>query len=131
MKGDIENRADLETLLQHFYQKVFDDALIRHFFIEVVPLDLNSHLPVITNFWASVVLQEQGYRKNVLEVHQNINRLSPIEQKHLNRWVQLFTDTVDEYFDGPNAQLAKQRAQSIATMMLIKIHQPNPLKRSE
>ena len=39
-KRDIENRADLERLLEVFYKKVFKDDLISHFFIEVVPLNL-------------------------------------------------------------------------------------------
>jgi hemoglobin len=126
---DIESRADLEQMLAAFYKKVFDDALIRHFFIEVVPLNLEHHLPVITDFWASVLLNEHGYRKNVMEIHQNINALSPLKKEHLDRWVQLFSETIDEYFEGPKAVLAKQRAQSIATMMHIKMTQPNPLKR--
>ena len=38
-KRDIENRADLERMLEAFYKKVFEDDLISHFFIEVVPLN--------------------------------------------------------------------------------------------
>jgi hemoglobin len=48
---------------------------------------------------------------------------------HLDRWVKIFSETVDEMFEGTKASLAKQRAVSIATMMNIKINYPNPLKR--
>ena len=51
-KRDIENRADLERLLEVFYKKVFKDDLISHFFIEVVPLNLETHIPVIADFWS-------------------------------------------------------------------------------
>lgn len=128
-KRDIETRADLEEMLTAFYKKVFEDEVIRHFFLEVVPLDLEHHIPIITDFWESVLLEAKGYRKNVMEVHQNINRLSSIKKEHLDRWVKLFTETLDEFFEGPKTNLAKQRAQSIATMMHIKINYPNPLKR--
>ncbi len=124
---DIETREDLEMMLTAFYEKVFNDDLISHFFIEVVPLRLDHHLPLITDFWESVLLNAQGYRRNVMEIHLDIHKKSPLEKQHLDRWVQLFTKTVDHFFDGPKAILAKQRAQSIATMMGIKISQSNSL----
>jgi hemoglobin len=125
---DIETRDDIELLLHNFYSKVFKDDLISHFFIEVVPLDLKTHIPVIANFWESILLDAKGYRKNVMEVHLDINRKSKIEKEHLERWVKLFTETVNELFEGHKATIAKQRAASIATMMNIKINHPNPLK---
>jgi hemoglobin len=125
---DIENRADIELLLNRFYAKVFKDDLISHFFTKVVPLNLEEHIPVIADFWESILLNAKGYRKNVMEVHLNISKKSKIEKQHLDRWVQLFTETVDELFAGPKATVAKQRAASIATMMNIKINYFNSLK---
>jgi hemoglobin len=121
LKKDIENRADLEKMLEAFYKKVFKDDLISHFFIEVVPLNLEMHIPVITDFWESVLLEGRGYRKNVMEIHLNISEKSRIEKAHLDRWVKIFSETVDEMFEGTKASLAKQRAVSIATMMNVKI----------
>ena len=120
-KKDIEERADLESMLESFYQKVFNDDLISHFFLEVVPLNLETHLPVITDFWESVLLDGRGYRKNVMEIHLNISAKSKIGKEHLDRWVKIFSETVDERFEGPKATLAKQRATSIATMMHLKL----------
>ena len=120
-KRDIENRADLERLLEVFYKKVFNDDLISHFFIEVVPLNLETHIPVIADFWESVLLDGRGYRKNVMEIHLNISEKSKINKEHLDRWVKIFSETVDELFEGAKASLAKQRAASIATMMNIKL----------
>src|SRR5687768_9271900 len=116
MKRDIENTEDLERMLTLFYEKAFEDDMIQHFFITVVPLDLDHHLPLITDFWESVLLNKMGYRKNVMEVHLDISRKSLIKPEHLERWVSLFSGTVDQLFEGPRATLAKQRAQSIATM---------------
>lgn len=120
-KNDIEKRVDLERMLEIFYQKAFKDDLISHFFLEVVPLDLETHIPVITDFWESVLLDGRGYRKNVMEIHLNISQKSKIQKEHLDRWVKIFTETVEEMFEGPKATLAKQRATSIATMMHLKI----------
>src|SRR5215203_706908 len=121
MKKDIENRVDIELLFNAFYARVFQDDLISHFFTEVVPLNLEEHIPVIADFWESVLLDGKGYRKNVMEIHRDISSESKIEKDHFDRWLQLFTASVDKLFEGPKAMLAKQRALSIATMMNIKI----------
>jgi hemoglobin len=122
MKRDIESREDLETFLRAFYQKAFVDELIGHFFTEVVPLDLKTHIPIIANFWESIVFNTHGYRKNVMEVHQHIHHLSKIQKQHLDRWVKLFMETLDEFFEGSKNELMKQRAKSIATLMDIKLN---------
>lgn len=121
-KRDIESRIDIERILFAFYKKVLSDELIAHFFTKVVPLDLETHIPVITDFWETVVLNTQTYRKNVMEVHQRINQLSSIKKEHLDRWVKTFAETIDENFEGENATLMKHRARSIATLMDIKLN---------
>ena len=120
--NDIENRGDIQLILNAFYKKAFEDELIGFFFTEVVPLNLESHLPVITDFWESILFGNYHYRKNVMEIHRNIHQLSSIEKIHLDRWVELFTKTVDELFKGRYANLMKQRAVSIAMLMGIKLN---------
>jgi hemoglobin len=119
---DISTREDIEGMLTRFYQKAFSDELIGHFFTEVVPLDLDIHIPVIADFWETVIFNSRNYRKNVMEVHQHISQLSAIKKEHLDRWVSLFTATIDESFNGEKAELMKQRARSIATLMEIKLN---------
>lgn len=123
-KRDIETRADLEHMLAGFYAKAFKDEMIGRFFLEVVPLDLETHLPVITDFWEAIVFGHHSYRKNVMAIHQHIHHLSPIQKEHLDRWVQLFHQTVDEFFRGEKADLMKHRAASIAALMNIKLNKP-------
>lgn len=123
MMRDLENRQDLEILLNRFYELAFSDPLIGIFFTEVVPLNLETHIPVIADFWESVIFNTHGYRKNVMEVHAHIHHLKAIRKEHLDQWVQLFTNTVDELFTGENATRLKQRAVSIATLMNIKLNQ--------
>jgi hemoglobin len=122
MKRDLQNRDDLIQLLDAFYSKAFKDDTIGFFFTEVVPLDLETHIPVIADFWESVIFQSRQYRKNVMQVHQHIHQLSSIKKQHLDRWVELFTATVSDMFEGPNAELIRQRARSIAQLMDIKLN---------
>ncbi|MBA2745572.1 MAG: group III truncated hemoglobin [Flavisolibacter sp.] len=119
---DILNRNDIEALLFAFYDKAIKDPVIGHFFTEVIPINLETHIPVIADFWVSVVLNAQVYKKNVMEIHQHISNKSTIKKEHLDQWIRLFHATINEKYSGPNAELMKQRAASIATLMQIKLN---------
>jgi len=127
-RKDIESRADIMQMLTSFYKTAFEDELIGRFFTEVVPLDLETHIPIIADFWESILFGTHGYRKNVMEVHKQIHNLSNIRKEHLDRWVEIFTKTVDELFEGDKAILMKQRARSIATLMDLKLNHEMPGK---
>ena len=122
MKKDIETRKEIEQILTSFYERAFTDELIGYFFTRVVPLDLETHIPVIADFWEGIIFNRHSYNKNVMQIHQHINELSPINKEHLNRWVELFTKTISEMYEGNKAELMKQRARSVATLMDIKFN---------
>lgn len=119
--SDIETRTDLELLMVNFYGKALLDPLIGHFFTEVVKLDMDKHIPVIVNFWESVLMEKGSYQGNMLNIHEHLHQLSAFRDEHFERWVMLFKETVDELFAGINAEKLKQRATSIATVLKIKL----------
>jgi hemoglobin len=120
-KHDIQDRADLLLLIERFYQKLLVDPEIGHFFTDVVPLDLEKHIPRIAGFWEHILFQTGGYQGDPMVVHLDLNRKSAMEAHHFEVWLRHFSATVDEIFFGGNAELAKQRARSIATLMHVKI----------
>ncbi|MBV9988813.1 MAG: group III truncated hemoglobin [Chitinophagaceae bacterium] len=120
IEQDIESRADIETLLQQFYGKALTDPVIGYFFTEVVPLNITTHIPVIADFWETILFGKAAYKGDAMKVHRQIHQLSAFRDEHFKRWVELFQGTVNELFAGPKAELAKQRAESIATLMRIK-----------
>ncbi|BFG70615.1 group III truncated hemoglobin [Sediminibacterium sp. KACHI17] len=125
---DIENRDDIEQLMRAFYAKAIPDPVIGHYFTEVIQMDLEKHLPVIIDFWETVLFGIAKYKSNAIAVHQHLHTKSAFEDKHFERWVSLFQATVDDLFEGEKATLAKQRALSIATVMKIKtIHGTSPI----
>lgn len=127
MKHDLMARKDIEELLLGFYDTAFKDPLIGFYFTQIAHLDLETHLPVIADFWENIIFSNGKYKGNAIQPHQVLHRLSPFQDVHFDRWVFLFTQAIDQMFEGPNAELAKQRAQSIATVMKIKIiHQNFP-----
>ncbi len=123
MKKDIQNRDDILLLMQQFYEKLLADESISYIFTDVAKIDILQHLPVLVDFWETVLLQTGGYRKNVMQLHINLHRQTPLQKHHFKTCLGYFSETIDSLFEGETATLAKQRAQSIATMMQVKIAQ--------
>lgn len=120
---DITNRIDIDIILRSFYQKLLLDKRIAYIFTDVAKIDLEKHLPIIGDFWEMVLFQTGNYQKNVLRIHQDLNQQSPITKEHFQIWLYNFNLTIDELYQGDNATIAKQRAQSVATVMQIKFTQ--------
>jgi len=118
---DIISRKDIELLMEKFYDKVKTNDTIGPIFNDVAKVNWAHHIPIICDFWETLLLDSPSYRKNVMEVHFNLNRKIPLEEKHFRAWLKLFTDTVDEYFAGEKAEMAKKKAKSIAALMQFKI----------
>ena len=125
MKKDLADNKDVELLVNSFYEKAKADSLIGPFFTTIFSINWKKHLPVMYKFWSNAIFFTGGYSGNPLEVHRKIHRKAVFSQQHFNRWNKLFAETVDELFEGPKAELAKQRAASIAVVMRMKILQGN------
>lgn len=121
MKQDIENRKDIERVIYAFYDKVRKDETLGYIFNDVAKVNWEHHTPIICDFWENILFQSNVYRGNPMITHMNLHAMTPLTKPHFDRWKKLFIETVDEHFEGSNAELAKQRAISIATMMQIKI----------
>jgi hemoglobin len=121
MKKDLENRSDVELLIITFYEKVKADESIGYIFNDIAKVNWPKHLPVMFAFWENVLFNTGAYNGNTMVVHQHLNKVVPLTKPHFKQWEKLFTETVDELFDGSNAILAKQRALSISTLMQVKI----------
>lgn len=121
MKKDIEHRKDIELLITTFYEKVKRDETIGYIFNDIAKVNWQQHLPVMFDFWENVLFYTGAYDGNPMIIHQHLNRVVPLTNAHFKQWEKLFTETVDELFDGTNAVLATQRALSISTVMQMKI----------
>jgi hemoglobin len=122
-KQDIANREDLLLLVTKFYEKLLADDSMRYLFTDIAKIDLTHHLPVLVDFWDSVLFQADTYHKNAMQPHLALHRLSALKKHHFDTWLRYFSATVDELFAGEKAFQAKERARSIATVMQIKISQ--------
>jgi hemoglobin len=128
MKRDIESIEDIKLLVDSFYDKVKADPSIGYIFTEVARVNWARHLPVMYKFWENALFFTGGYAGNPMKVHTHLHRLAQLKPEHFNQWMLLFSSTVDELFAGERAQLAKQKAASISSVMQIKLFNSQDLK---
>lgn len=120
---DIENRQDIELLVNSFYSAVKENSLLRPIFEDVSKIDWDHHLPRMYDFWETILFGKEGFKGNPMLKHILLSRQTEMNREHFSAWLALWQQTIDQHFAGPKATEAKQRAQSIAGLMLHKIQQ--------
>lgn len=119
-QSGIDSEENVRALVQRFYDRATKDELIGHFFAD---LDLPAHLPKITSFWCMVLLGDPTYQGSPIAAHMMLDRRMRMEPQHFDRWLTIWESTCDELFSGDKAEEAKQRARTIASVMLHKVEQ--------
>jgi hemoglobin len=114
---DLAGRADIETLLRRFYGRVLVDDILAEPFAELRIKGLDSHIPVMADFWQTVLFRGGLYRGSALHAHRHVHQRTPLSGKHFIRWLTIWSDTVDEMFQGALAEHAKIQATRLAWAM--------------
>lgn len=128
VKQDIQSISDIPLLINTFYDKVKKDEVIGFIFNDIAKVNWEKHLPIMYDFWESVIFLNGKYDGNPMPVHIRLNEKIPLTQEHFLRWLQLFNQTVDELFSGSRADTAKEKAAGIAAIMENKILSPIKIK---
>ncbi len=110
----LESREDIEHLVNSFYAKVVKDETIAFFFNDVAKVDWDKHLPKMYSFWESILFGQMG-------AHFPINEIAAMEQKHFDKWLELWKMTIEENFAGENADMAIYKSENIARLMAFKM----------
>jgi len=119
---DISDVNDIKFLVDEFYKKVVKDDLISHFFTIVVNFDWNVHIPIMVSFWETVIFGKASYKGNPMLKHIELDKLSKLELKHFERWLELWKGTVNEHFAGKHADTAIKKAETIASLIQSKLN---------
>lgn len=119
---DVADRSDIELLVVAFYKAAFADPLIGTIFTDVAHLDLDRHLPIMCDFWETVLFNAGRYRRNALRVHVALHVKHPLGAEDFDRWLLLWSQTLDARFEGPVTERAKLQASRIAGSLQRRIH---------
>ena len=115
--ADLATRGDVESLLRRFYGRVLDDELLEGPFVEIKEHGLQSHLPVMCDFWETVLFRAGLYKGSIMDVHQRVHTRHGVRTEHFLRWLALWVATIDQMYQGPIAERAKTQATRIAWAM--------------
>lgn len=123
---DIENKQDIENLVNHFYVKLVKVEGINEFFKHI---NWEHHLPIMVGFWDFILFNTpNAYMANVMNPHLAINERMTINPEHFEQWLNTFNESVNDLFAGPKAEDAKNAAFNIGATMKYKIKKMNEKK---
>mgnify|MGYP000867379736 CR=1 FL=1 len=121
MQTDIQSRQDIELLVDTFYDVVKADGTIGFIFHDIIGDDWSHHLPVMYQFWETVLLGKAGYSGNPVQKHIAIDKNIKLLPEHFDRWQSIWNSTVDSLYAGAVAEDAKKKAATMIQLMSMKI----------
>ncbi|SUJ24327.1 Group 3 truncated hemoglobin ctb [Sphingobacterium spiritivorum] len=116
-KQDIRTPQDIKLLVDTFYGRVQQDKLIGPIFNAILDGRWEAHLEKMYGFWQTLLLGQHSYFGSPFPPHATL----PVEVDHFDAWLNLWTNTVREFFEGEKAEEAILRGEKMATMFLSKI----------
>ncbi len=123
--NDIQNQNDLYFLVDEFYKKLLDDSRINYIFTDVVKIKIEEHLPILVTFWSQMILGTGGYTNNLTDIHLKVDKLEHLTPELFEIWLNYFNKTLDENFEGKNANEIKVQAKNLSIILQIKIAKQN------
>ena len=121
-KTDIRDLEDIKLMVDAFYHKVKQDPLLAPIFTEKIA-DWAPHLDTMYRFWNAALFNVREYTGNPFRKHMPL----PLEQKHFERWIDLFYQTIHERFRGEMSNEAKRKAMIMAHTFYSRMNIKNEL----
>ncbi|MBY0553462.1 group III truncated hemoglobin [bacterium] len=106
----INSRNEVIQIVDSFYAKVKLDPVIGPIFNDVAKVDWHEHMPKLYNFWEDLLFGTDNYKGRPFPPHMKLN----LQSTHFEIWLKLFTETIDENYQGIKAEEMKARARRIA-----------------
>ncbi|MBF6609314.1 MAG: group III truncated hemoglobin [Flavobacterium sp.] len=122
MLKKITDRADVALLVDRFYAKVRQDEVIGPIFNGLIS-DWEEHLEKLTGFWTMNLFGTKSYSGNPMTAHQHADDAtgSQISLYHFKIWLHYWFETIDEHYEGENAETLKRRAEKMHINLMAKI----------
>ena len=112
------SEQDLERVVQAFYGRVRDDALLGPIFDGAID-DWGHHLGKLQAFWSSVMLGSGRYKGQPMVAHvQQAPHMTPTA---FARWLELWGETTAELLPSRQAAALQDKAARIAESLALGI----------
>jgi hemoglobin len=121
MRTTLEGEAEVKLLVRTFYDKVLQDEMLAPVFQHIVKHNWDAHLQLMDKFWMNILFYTGEFSGNPMKAHKELHHFQRLSALQFEKWIMLFTDTVNELFEGDKAGKAKERANAISSVMIKKI----------
>ena len=126
-KPDITGRVEIEVLVNTFYDRVKEDAVLGPIFNDVAKTNWSTHLPKMYAFWETVMFRSGGFVGNPMAAHARLVPLTDMGKDKFDHWLVLFKATVDDLYAGEHAEYIKSCAADMANVIYSRINAvPDP-----
>jgi hemoglobin len=109
---DIATENDVGVVVRRFYRAVIADPLLGPLF-ERYGVDWPHHIPKLERYWQRVLLERAGAQVNTIAAHGPVQRSTPFDREHIERWLELWDEALDDWYAGPVTERAKARAHQV------------------
>ncbi len=109
----------IKNLVVHFYQKIQRDEVLGPIFSDIAKVDWDHHIPLICQFWNSIMLKTNEYHGNAYRKHVILGTKIKLTEAHFDRWLAIFYEEAFKYLPVQAAQLIKDKANMIASSLKI------------
>lgn len=124
---DLTSRADIIRLVDAFYDRIRRDEKLGPIFNDIAQVNWETHLPKMYDFWDTVLFGAGTFRGNPLAAHAKLVSTADMSKASFDHWLELFTATVHDLFQGTNAAVILRSAEDMANVIYSKINQvPDP-----
>ena len=112
---DLDSEEEIVEMVTRQYADVVQDDVLAPHFSDVV--DWQALIGAISDHWNHVLLFAPSYDIDTIEHHRELHGSASFTPEAFDRWLQIFHDTVDGGWSGPNAEIAKKRGTGMAWAM--------------
>jgi hemoglobin len=117
---EIENRKDIENLIQHFYGHVQSDPKMAPNFV-MVKERWNIHMGGTYVFWDNCLFYTGDYKRGLFCAHIEKNQTQPISTNLFERWLTHCSKSVNIFFIGDKAEFLKSKALELGQMINVRL----------
>ena len=115
---DLDTPEEIFEMVTRQYVDITQDGILQPYFnFETGFIDWQAHIGTVADYWCHVLLYAPGYDIDTIENHRHLHDQAPFTPEVFDRWLEIFSDTVQSGWSGPNATKATKRAAGMAWAM--------------
>jgi hemoglobin len=120
MLSNTIDRETVDKMVRAFYTKILADEMVGPYFVKRLGPDITSgrwheHLNTLNDFWMLMMTGRAGYGGHPFPSHATLGQMY---RETFDRWLELFHETVYEFFVPEIAEAFYKKSQILAEQFI-------------